>query len=148
MAVMDGLYTIEYFARMLKEKPRWSGPGWTPLCTLLHFWLFSHAPDHSAPCASTATTHSSTVRFLRLPRQVNLYLSQIGVRGPRAQPLCISWNRGRCYKAPEPCNFRHVCAVCGDKSHPARECRLASADSFFTRAMPNSSKAPRSSDTF
>ena len=85
MAVMDGLYTIEYFARMLKEKPRWSGPGWTPLCTLLHFWLFSHAPDHSAPCASTATTHSSTVRFLRLPRQVNLYLSQIGVRGPRAQ---------------------------------------------------------------
>ena len=84
VAAMDGLYTIEYFARMLKEKPRRSGPGWTPLYTLLHFWLFSQAQDHSAPCASTATTHSSTVRFLRLPRQVNLHLSQIGVRGPRA----------------------------------------------------------------
>ena len=64
---------------------------------------------------------------------------------PGSSPLCISWNRGRCYKAPEPCNFRHVCAVCGDKSHPARECRLASADSFFTRAMPKSAKVPRSS---
>ena len=46
-------------------------------------------------------------------------------------PICISWNRGSCLKAPN-CRYRHVCASCPG-NHPAIECPRTPPDSLFKR---------------
>lgn len=50
-------------------------------------------------------------------------------------PLCLSWNRGNCAKAPN-CRYRHVCATCPG-SHPAYQCPATPPDSFFKRRGGN-----------
>ena len=67
-------------------------------------------------------------------------------RRPDIPPICVSWNKGRCFRAPAPCNYRHICILCGRENHPARDCRLAPPESFFGRAAPKSAKTPRLSD--
>ena len=60
-------------------------------------------------------------------------LQQPGVRATSIPPgatfhnggkICYSWNKGACIY-PGACNFRHVCSIYHQASHPARDCRFS-----------------------
>ena len=58
--------------------------------------------------------------------------------------ICSSWNDGACLY-PGSCTYRHVCSICFQHSHRARDCRLSSR--LRTGGGPGrpSAQAPRSS---
>ena len=65
-------------------------------------------------------------------------------RGPQGCSLgriCTSWNNGACIY-PRSCNYRHICLLCFQSSHRARDCR--SAPGAATRGAAGSS-LPRGS---
>ena len=113
------------------------GPG--QVCTVCH------EPDHSV--------HTCALQ----PLQPQPYPSSSAARppfGPQSGPtasaggpirravrpetlerICVSWNRGRC--SFPACKYCHVCAVCKQRGHRAKECQL---DSTYKSAPGTSPK--------
>ena len=54
---------------------------------------------------------------------------------PQPQPICTSWNRGKCLYHPS-CTYRHICATCRRGPHQAKDCARTPADSIFRRPYP------------
>ena len=81
--------------------------------------------DHSAKdcgLSSFAPNHSVSASFS----------NSVKARFNAAQnPICISWNKGACMKAPN-CRYRHSCAICS-ANHPACSCPDVHQGSMFKR---------------
>ena len=154
MAVKVGRCTTGCFGRMRKDPTT----EWTKLDSSLHSSTFlafrtgtgTFCPlcfdcDHiQTECA--LAPYSPTLQLTGVAGQyMQPYPSQSDPgAGMGLPPICISWNRGRCAKAPPAiCNYRHTCATCGRKEHPACECWLTPADSFYRRGPLRANKAPR-----
>ncbi len=108
-------------------------------------WCF--ASDHDqGECALAPLQAPSPAGYPALanyPGPARL-MKRAGERIPTMPPLCISWNKGRCFRSPAPCNYRHVCASCGREDHPACNCASSPPDSFYRRPATNCfSKAAR-----
>ena len=99
-----------------------AGPG--RVCSLCH------EPDHSASTCALLVLHPHE----SLPPQAQSACPPGSTAGSSApgpsrrlcqetlERICISWNRGRC-----TCKFRHICTVCREKGHRAKDCEIDSA---------------------
>ena len=93
-----------------------AGPGW--VCSLCH------EPDHTAStCALLALNPHASPPLQNQPAAVP-GLS----RRPQQETLehiCVFWNRDHC--TFPSCKFCHICAVCKEKGHWAKDCQIDSA---------------------
>ena len=73
----------------------------------------------SSPPIPTRTYHTN--KGFHIPDQA-FCPSQPYPRSSAQFPICQSWNKGKCVKAPH-CRFRHICATCSE-DHKAANCVL------------------------
>jgi hypothetical protein len=96
-----------------------AGPG--RVCSLCQ------EPDHTA-AACTLHPHEGGSTQVQSQHPTPSTSAPGPMRKPRQETLeriCVSWNRGRC--TFPACKFRHVCAVCKEKGHRAKDCELDSS---------------------
>ena len=88
-------------------------------------------------------THQCALAQLQQPPTRNVPTSSYPT-GRSLGRICSSWNDGACLY-PGTCNFRHVCSVCFQHSHRARDCRSSSRPRLGTpsqrRLAPQSSQS-------
>ena len=79
-------------------------------------WLAAMAEDNSLP---QDHPHTPTPRY---PDRFAPYRPNARPLPTRSPDPCIRWNRGVCVP---PCRYTHVCLVCRDPRHVARDCPRA-----------------------
>ena len=156
-----GRCTTGSFSKMRKGTPQPTGPSLTlhsstflafctgtgtfcPLCfdcdhTQSECALAPYSPTQQQMGAAGQTMQPYTTQ----PFRAGLGNPGLGMELP---PLCISWKKGRCAKAPAACNYRHLSATCGRREHPACDCWLTPPDSFFKRGPARANEVPRLAD--
>ena len=98
-----------------------AGPG--RVCSLCH------KPNHLATSCALQVMQLHVAPQVQVPllRQTSMSSAPGSSWKPRQETLeriSVLWNRGRC--TLQDCKFRHICAVCKDRGHRAKDCHLES----------------------
>ncbi len=134
---------LTYAVLLIREAMRHGGQGWLDYDRLFRQQaaLNPNLPwnvVHPGLQATTILGTRSSGTFCNLCQECDhvaaqcalTQLQQQSVRGQQGRDnggrgvvrICSSWNDGAC-SFPGSCNYRHVCSICYQSSHPARRCR-------------------------